>query len=101
MLGPRRTIMSLIDTDLKYEMQDDFRGARIKVIGIGGAGSNAVARMLDQGLGGVDFHILNTDLQALGSSAVPNKMQIGGKITNGLGAGSNPALGRQAALEDT
>src|SRR5260221_8385334 len=93
--------MSLLDADLKYEIQEDFRGARIKVIGIGGAGSNAVARMIDEGLDGVEFHIINTDLQALASSPAPNKLQIGGKITNGLGAGSDPALGRQAALEDT
>src|SRR5215813_7025153 len=87
--------------DLKYEIQEEFRGARIKVVGVGGGGSNAVTRMIDEGLEGVDFHVINTDLQALSSSAVPNKMQIGGKITNGLGAGSDPGIGRQAALEDT
>ncbi len=93
--------MSLLDAELKYEMQDEFRGARIKVIGVGGGGSNAVARMIDEGLEGVEFHIMNTDLQALASSAAPHKLQIGGKITNGLGAGSDPRIGRQAALEDT
>src|ERR1700704_2830784 len=96
--------MSLLDAELnglKYEIQEEFRGARIKVVGVGGGGSNAVARMIDEGLDGVEFHILNTDLQALASSSVPNKLQIGGKITHGLGAGSDPAIGKQAALEDT
>jgi len=96
--------MSLLDAELnglKYEIQDEFRGARIKVVGVGGGGSNAVARMIDEGLEGVEFHIMNTDLQALASSSVPNKLQIGCKITNGLGAGSDPAIGKQAALEDT
>src|SRR6201987_2124791 len=93
--------MSLPDADLKYEMQEDFRGARIKVIGVGGGGSNAVARMVDEGLDGVEFHIMNADLQALAASSVTNKLQIGSKITHGLGAGSDPAIGRQAALEDT
>jgi cell division protein FtsZ len=93
--------MSLLDADLKYEMQEEFRGARIKVVGVGGAGSNAVGRMIEEGLEGVEFYIMNTDLQALASSVAPNKLQIGAKITNGLGAGADPTLGRQAALEDT
>ena len=87
--------------DLKYEIQEEFRGARIKVVGVGGGGSNAVARMIDEGLEGVEFHVINTDVQALASSTAPNKLQIGAKITNGLGAGSDPAIGRRAALEDT
>jgi cell division protein FtsZ len=87
---------------LKYELQEEMRkGARIKVIGVGGGGSNAVGRMYEQGLDGVQFYVMNTDAQALEASKVPNKVQIGGKITNGLGAGSDPAIGRQAALEDT
>jgi cell division protein FtsZ len=87
---------------MRFELQDEARkGARIKVIGVGGAGSNAVARMLEQGLDGVEFHVLNTDLQSLASSNVPSKIQIGAKITKGLGVGSDPAIGRQAALEDT
>ena len=87
---------------LKYELQDDTRkGARIKVIGVGGGGSNAVGRMYEEGLDGVEFYVMNTDAQALEASKVPNKVQIGMKITNGLGSGSDPAIGRQAALEDT
>jgi cell division protein FtsZ len=87
---------------LKFELQEESRkGARIKVVGVGGGGSNAVARMIHEGLEGVEFHILNTDVQALESSIVPNKLQIGTKITGGLGAGSDPSVGRQAALEDT
>jgi len=97
--------MALLDAGfdrLKYELQDETRkGARIKVVGVGGGGSNAVARMIHEGLEGVEFHIMNTDVQALEASIVPNKLQIGVKITGGLGAGSDPAVGRQAALEDT
>jgi cell division protein FtsZ len=88
--------------DLKYELQDEMRrGARIKVIGIGGGGSNAVGRMYEEGLDGVEFYVMNTDAQALEASKVPNKVQIGARVTNGLGAGSDPLIGRQAALEDT
>jgi len=88
--------------NLKFEIQEDsLLGTRIKVIGVGGGGANAVARMMDEGVSGVEFHILNTDVQALNASSVPNKLAIGGKITNGLGAGSDPEIGRQAALEDT
>jgi cell division protein FtsZ len=97
--------MGLLETGfdhLKFELQEESRkGARIKVVGVGGGGSNAVARMIHEGLEGVEFHILNTDAQALESSLVTNKLQIGSKITGGLGAGSDPAVGRQAALEDT
>jgi cell division protein FtsZ len=97
--------MGLIDADaegLKYEIQEEVRkGARIKVVGVGGGGSNAVARMLHEGMAGVEFFVMNTDAQALDASNVPNKLQIGNKVTSGLGAGANPSVGRQAALEDT
>jgi cell division protein FtsZ len=97
--------MGLIDSDmddLKYEIEEEARiGTRIKVIGVGGGGCNAVARMVREGLEGVEFHAMNTDLQALSACNVPNKLQLGAKITNGLGAGSNPEIGRQAALENT
>ncbi len=97
--------MALIDGDIddfKYEMEEESRsGARIKVIGVGGGGCNAVARMVAEGLEGVQFYGMNTDLQALSACEVPNKLQLGAKITRGLGAGSNPEIGRQAALENT
>jgi cell division protein FtsZ len=76
-------------------------GARIKVVGVGGGGGNAVNRMIAARMSGVEFITVNTDCQALKSSHAPLKLQIGGKLTKGLGAGSNPEVGRQAALEDT
>jgi cell division protein FtsZ len=88
--------------DLKYLIEDESQlGTRIKVVGVGGGGSNAVARMLQEGLAGIEFYILNTDKQALAASPVPNKIAIGKKLTSGLGAGADPSVGRQAALEDT
>jgi cell division protein FtsZ len=75
-------------------------GAKIKVVGVGGGGGNAVNRMIDAGIKGVEFIVANTDLQALNASKAPIKIQLGGKSTRGLGAGSNPEVGRQAALED-
>ena len=76
-------------------------GARIKVIGVGGGGSNAVNRMVEVGLGGVEFIVANTDVQALDHNRAGVKIQIGRKLTKGLGAGADPNIGRQAALEDT
>src|SRR3982751_4282785 len=75
--------------------------ARIKVVGVGGGGSNAVNRMVQAGFDGVEFMVVNTDLQALKYSPAPVKLQIGNKLTKGLGAGADPNVGRQAALEDT
>ena len=80
---------------------DARRGAKIKVIGVGGGGSNAVNRMVTVGLGGVEFIVINTDVQALDQNAASVKIQIGQKLTKGLGAGADPNIGRQAALEDT
>jgi cell division protein FtsZ len=76
-------------------------GARIKVIGVGGGGSNAVNRMVQAGLEGVEFIVANTDVQALQTNCAPVKIQIGSKLTKGLGAGADPDIGREAALEDT
>ncbi len=75
--------------------------AKIKVIGVGGGGGNAVNRMIQAGIKGVEFLCANTDLQAMRHSLAPVKLQIGGKLTKGLGAGANPEIGKQAALEDT
>jgi cell division protein FtsZ len=77
------------------------RGAKIKVVGVGGGGSNAVNRMVEVGLGGVEFIVANTDVQALDHNKAGVKIQIGHKLTKGLGAGADPNIGRQAALEDT
>ena len=76
-------------------------GARIKVVGVGGGGSNAVDRMVEVGLSGVEFIVANTDVQALDHNKAGVKIQIGRKLTKGLGAGADPNIGRQAALEDT
>ena len=73
--------------------------AKIKVIGVGGAGCNAVSRMIEAGVKGVDFIVANTDLQVLNSHKAPVKLQIGATITNGLGAGAKPEVGKEAALE--
>ena len=80
---------------------DARRCAKIKVVGVGGGGSNAVNRMVSAGLGGVEFIVANTDVQALDQNAASVKIQMGQKLTKGLGAGADPNIGRQAALEDT
>jgi len=86
---------------LRLEEEANAAGARIKVIGVGGGGGNAVNRMVRSGLDGVEFIIANTDMQALRTNAAPSKLQIGSKLTKGLGAGADPNVGRAAALEDT
>jgi cell division protein FtsZ len=87
---------------LRVDFTDELRtGAKIKVIGVGGGGGNAVNRMIAAGVTGVDFLVANTDAQALHASQAPVKIQLGAKLTKGLGAGANPEIGRRAALEDT
>ena len=76
-------------------------GAKIKVVGIGGCGCNALNNMIASNLRGVEFIAVNTDVQALGLSHAGTRMQIGAKLTKGLGAGANPEVGRDAALEDS
>src|ERR687886_349743 len=76
-------------------------GARIKVVGVGGGGGNAVNRMIEAGIEGIEFLVANTDLQALKRSRAPIKIQLGSRLTKGLGAGADPSVGREAALEDT
>lgn len=91
-----------LDGDLRLTLEDTVRtGARIKVVGVGGGGSNAVGRMVAGGVRGVDFIVANTDAQALAQNEAPVRLQIGTKVTSGLGAGADPNIGRQAALEDT
>jgi cell division protein FtsZ len=87
---------------LRLKLDEEVRsGARIKVVGVGGGGSNAVNRMVANGFDGVEFIVANTDLQALRLNPAGSKLQIGAKLTKGLGAGADPNIGRQAALEDT
>ncbi len=90
------------EQDIRIQFHEEARNnAKIKVIGVGGGGNNAVNRMIETGVEGVEFITANTDLQALQMSRAPKKLQLGVKLTNGLGAGANPEVGRQAALEDT
>jgi cell division protein FtsZ len=89
------------DGALSVRLDEEHLGARIKVIGVGGGGGNAVNRMIQAGIKGIEFCVANTDLQAMRHSLAPVKLQIGGKLTKGLGAGANPEVGKQAALEDT
>jgi cell division protein FtsZ len=81
--------------------KSEVLGARIKVVGVGGGGGNAVNTMIASGLPGVDFMAANTDVQSLGANLATTKIQLGLQLTKGLGAGANPDVGRQAALEDT
>ena len=88
--------------EMRIQFHDEeIRGARIKVIGVGGGGGNAVNRMIQAGLEGVEFIAANTDVQALKLSLAPVKLQLGVRLTAGLGAGANPDVGRRAALEDS
>src|SRR5258708_12437628 len=105
--GPRvsaeRFVRARLERDKEEAMRDVDRtlegNARIKVVGIGGGGSNAVNRMIRSKLRGVEFIAINTDLQALAHSEAQTKMNIGKKLTRGLGAGGNPTIGREAAEE--
>ncbi|MBC8474259.1 MAG: cell division protein FtsZ [Cryomorphaceae bacterium] len=90
--------MSALDLGIDFEMPKN-QSSQIKVMGIGGGGSNAVNYMFEHGIKGVDFVICNTDVQALEASPVPIKIQLGIDLTEGLGAGSNPDIGRRAAEE--
>ena len=90
------------ETDIRISFNEEARNdAKIKVIGVGGGGGNAVNRMIDAGMEDIEFVAANTDLQALRMSRAPVKIQLGVKLTNGLGAGASPEIGRKAALEDS
>lgn len=83
-----------------FELEENINiGANIKVVGVGGGGSNAVSTMIASGMTGVEFIVANTDIQALNASKSPNKIQLGLDLTKGLGAGANPDVGRRAAIE--
>jgi cell division protein FtsZ len=89
------------DGGIRMSFSEELQPAKIKVIGVGGGGCNAVNRMIRAKVEGVEFITANTDLQALKLSQAPTKLQLGAKLTKGLGAGANPETGRKAALEDT
>jgi len=89
------------DNAIRMSFSEELSPAKIKVIGVGGGGCNAVNRMIRAKVEGVEFITANTDLQALKLSQAPVKLQLGAKLTKGLGAGANPEVGRKAALEDT
>jgi cell division protein FtsZ len=83
-----------------FELEENINiGANIKVVGVGGGGSNAVTTMIESNMGGVEFIVANTDIQALNAHKAPNKIQMGIDLTKGLGAGANPDVGRRAAIE--
>lgn len=86
---------------ITYADLEARKGANIKVVGVGGGGGNAVSRMIEDGMEGVEFLVANTDLQSLQNSPASVKIQLGQELTRGLGAGGSPEIGRQAALEDT
>jgi cell division protein FtsZ len=96
--APREQNEDMLRMTLDPELR---QGAKITVVGVGGGGSNAVNRMVAAGLDGVEFVVANTDMQALDQNAASVKIQMGQKLTKGLGAGADPNIGRQAALEDT
>ena len=86
------------ETSISFDLPKNQSNV-IKVIGVGGGGSNAINHMFQQGIVGVDFVICNTDSQALHNSGVPNKIQLGLNLTEGLGAGANPDIGEKSAVE--
>src|SRR5690349_24906131 len=91
---------AMFETGSTYKFDlPKHRKSIIKVIGVGGGGSNAVNHMYRQGIKDVEFVVANTDLQALNASPVPNKLQLGANLTEGLGCGANPEVGRAAATE--
>jgi cell division protein FtsZ len=101
MTDDKKKIQQPAESDIRIHFNEDPRNnAKIKVIGVGGGGGNAVNRMICAGVEGVEFVVANTDLQALQMSRAPVKIQLGTKLTTGLGAGANPEIGRRGALED-
>jgi cell division protein FtsZ len=102
-LGRHHTIILVVgeEKSMSFELHEEGGApAKIKVIGIGGGGGNAINSMIQAHVEGVEFIVANTDLQALSSNLAPIKMQLGNQLTKGLGAGANPDIGKRAALED-
>ena len=83
-----------------FELVEEVSHATIRVIGVGGGGGNAINNMIQSGMSGVDFIVVNTDAQDLARSLAPRRFQLGGQLTRGLGAGAKPQVGREAAIED-
>ena len=97
--GRKETVQTSAAADNNAELPSGVNPAEIKVIGVGGGGGNAVNRMIKAGLSGVDFWAMNTDAQVLGMSSAKNRIQLGNKLTQGLGAGGDPSIGEKAAEE--
>ncbi len=85
---------------IELDRSVEYHGAKIKIVGVGGGGGNAVNSMIERGLQGVEFLVVNTDMQALAKNGSPQRIQVGKALTRGLGAGANPVIGREAAIED-
>lgn len=85
---------------IELDRSAEYHGAKIRIVGVGGGGGNAVNSMIERGLQGVEFLVVNTDMQALAKNSSPQRIQVGKALTRGLGAGANPVVGREAALED-
>ena len=98
-LPNNETLNSLLQQELNFEAMNNEEKSIIKVLGVGGGGSNAVAYMYNQGITGVDFAVCNTDIQALDNNPVPVKIQLGPSLTEGRGAGSKPEVGKQSCIE--
>jgi cell division protein FtsZ len=90
-----------LSSKLKFQLVEEGCSAKIRVVGLGGGGGNALNRMIETGIAGVDFIAVNTDLQALNANQAQTRIQIGEELTRGLGSGGRPEVGRQAAVEDT
>src|SRR5258707_14943194 len=89
------------DGRLAVMLDEEQLGARIKVIGVGGGGGNAVNRMIQAGIKGIEFMVANTDVQAMRTSPAPVRLQIGGKLTKSPGAGRNSKIGKKTAAKNT
>src|SRR5690606_38204172 len=85
---------------IELDRSVEHHGAKIKIVGVGGGGGNAVNSMIERGLSGCEFLVVNTDIQALSKNQSPVRVQVGKQLTRGLGAGANPTIGHDAVVED-